>query len=258
MNGREIYWPSRPHARRVERDQRAHLHPRPSRRLRPLGLARQRRLEPCGGASLLPQARAQRPRRERMARRRRPAMGVRHRRQARARRGADRRGRRSSAFRATTTSTARPRKASATTSSRPARASAARRRSPICGPRGGDRTSRSRPTRRRRAITLDGRRATGVVYRQGRPRAHGDGATRGDRRGRRAAVAAAAAALRHRPARAAARLRHPGRSRAAGRRREPAGSSAGARDLPLHEADHDQRHAELLVAHDGDGRCDTR
>ena len=105
-----------PDAGRFQRDQRAHLHPRPSRRLRSLGVARQRRLGLRGRAALFPQARAQRARRVRVARRRRPAVGVRHPREARAGRGVDRRRDASSAFRATTTSTARRRKAPATTS----------------------------------------------------------------------------------------------------------------------------------------------
>ena len=92
MNGREIYWPSgrtlggssaingliyiRGH--RDDYDRWAALGN--------AGWTLRRR------AAVLPQARAQRPRRERMARCRRPAVGVRHRREARAGRSADRGG----------------------------------------------------------------------------------------------------------------------------------------------------------------------
>ena len=52
---------------------------------------------------------------------------------------------------------------------------------------------------------------------------------------------------------AAAAVRHSRRARAARRRREPAGPPAGARDLRMHEADHDQRRPQKLVADDAHG-----
>ena len=116
MNGRQIYWPRGRTLGRLERDQRAHLHPRAAQRTTIIGPRWQSRLEPCGRAPMVSQARAQRPRRQRLARRRRPAMGLRHRgRQHELVEALIAAGARS-ASRATTTSTARRRKVSAITS----------------------------------------------------------------------------------------------------------------------------------------------
>ena len=60
-------------ARRLLGDQRHDLHPRPSRRLRPLGGARQSRLVLCRDPALLPQGGEQRDHSRRLSRPRRPA-----------------------------------------------------------------------------------------------------------------------------------------------------------------------------------------
>ena len=78
-------------------------------------------------------------------------------------------------------------------------------------------------------VVMDGRRAVGVRWRQGGEMRSARAARRGAALGRVDPVAAAAAALGHRPGRAAARARHHGRARPAGRRREPAGPPADPR-----------------------------
>ena len=255
MNGRRGLLAERQDARRIERDQRPHLHPRPARGLRALGGARQSGLEL---RDVLPYFRKLEHNvrgDERVARHRRPAVGVGHRREARARRGADR-GRRRARH---------PRQP------RFQRRDAGRRRLlpaddpprlplldgdrlPAPGARGAP-TSRIETGAQATRIAFEGRRATAVAYRRDGRDVTAHGAARGDPRGRRIAVAAAAAAVRRRAARRCCAIRDPGRPRASGRRREPAGPPAGARDLPLHEADHDQRRAEIEAAHAGDGRA---
>ncbi len=189
---------------------------------------------------------------ERVARRRRPAVGIRHRGEARAGRGADRRrgGARHPAQRRLQRRHAGGRRL--LPAHDPARLPLldggrlpAARRAPA-EPDGGHRSAGHADPARRAART---RRDLSPA----RARRHGHGKAGRHRRRRRAAVAASAAALRHRAARGAAGARHPGQPRAPRRRREPAGPPAGARDLPLHQADHHQRHAEVVVAQDGDG-----
>ena len=97
-------------------------------------------------------------------------------------------------------------------------------------------------------VVCEGRRAVGVEYRHGGTL---HTATRGGRsgaRGGRAAEPATAAALGHRSAGSAREVRRPRRACAAGRRREPAGPPAAAPAVPLHQADHDQRRSQLVVA----------
>ena len=123
-----------------------------------------------------------------------------------------------------------------------------------------------RPARSRRNLLVEtdahatrilfaGRRATGIVYRQA-----GRDVTVTARR----EVILAAGALQSPqllqlsgvgPPALLRAVRDPRRPCAARRRREPAGPPAGARHLPLHEADHDQRHPALAVAQARDGRA---
>ena len=119
-------------AGRIVVDQRPGLHPRPERGLRPVAPARQHRLVVRRRAAVFPARRTPDPRRERTARHRRPALGFRH--AGATIRSARRssRARSTSAIRATTTSTALPRKVSATTSSPRATAGVAPPRSAIC------------------------------------------------------------------------------------------------------------------------------
>ena len=101
--------------------------------------------------------------------------------------------------------------------------------------RAGRRPDVRRPPRRRRALP---------ARRRGEDRAL---PRRGAALRRRDPVAAVAAALGHRPARAARRTRHPRRARAARRRREPAGPSADPpRATSARKPDHHQRPAQLL------------
>ena len=228
-------------AGRLELDQRPALHPRPGGGLRPLAPARQRRLELRRRAALLPARRGPGARRGRVPRRRRAARRVRRvasrircaRRSSRPRAGglpAQRRLQRR-----------RPRRAPATSSSRRATAGAGRPRSAICGRRGKRPNLAVVTNALATRVLFDGRRAVGVEYRARRRDARRACRRRGDPRGRRVQLAAAAAALRARPGRAAAAARHRGDRRHAGRRRRPAGPPAGAHAVPLHRADHHER-----------------
>ena len=134
----------------------------------------------------------------------------------------------------------RARKASAITSSPRATGGAARPRSAISSPRGERANLKVVSNALATRVLFEGRRATGVEYLQGGA-THTAHAARGDPRGRRVQFAAADAALRARPGRAAARARHRGRRRHAGRRRRPAGSFPRAAGLSLHAARFGQR-----------------
>ena len=127
------------------------------------------------------------------------------------------------------------RKAPASSRRRRATSGAGARRRPICARRG-TATNLKVVDRRPRHARAD----------RGRPRgrrrvSHHGGlqtalrAARGDRVRRRVRLAAAAAAVGHRPGRASARHRHAGGARPAGRRREPAGPFLLLGDVPLQQ-----------------------
>ncbi len=96
-------------------------------------------------------------------------------------------------------------------------------------------------------IVFEGRRAVGVRYRHGGVMKTASCRAEVLLSAGCDPVAAVAAALRHRAARAPRSLRHSGRVRIARRRREPTGPSADARQLRVHAADHDQRCAQLMA-----------
>ena len=129
--------PARPGARRLVVDQRAHLHPRPTRGLRPLGAARQSRLGLGRRAAVLQEGRALGGRRERGARQGRPAVHLEDGPLADLRGGGRGRQARSASNTARTSTTCRPAPATASAgASRPAAAAAAPApRAPICARR---------------------------------------------------------------------------------------------------------------------------
>ena len=87
-------------------------------------------------------------------------------------------------------------------------------------------------TRLAESLILEGRRCVGVRYSVARPEARGAGGPRGDRLGRRHRLAAAAGAVRHRPGASACKgARHRGPPRPARRRREPARPLGAAHEV---------------------------
>ena len=174
-----------------------------------------------------------------------------------ARRSSRRRSR--PAFRATTISTARPRKAPAISSSPHATAGAGRPRSAICKPArrrrnldGRDRRARDphavrRPARRRRRVPArrrDPRRRmpSGEVILAG-------GAFNSPQLLQLSGVGPAALLRAH---------RHRRGRRHAGRRRRSAGSFPGPLAVPLHRADHHERHDAQLAPPRAAPACATR
>ncbi len=185
---------ARQDARRLELDQRADLHPRPARGLRPLGRARQRRLELRRRAALLQALRAQPARRRCASRRRRPVESVGHRRAPRTDRGLHRRrraARRAAQRRLQRRAAGRRRLLPAQHLERLAlqqREGLPRAGAGTAEPARGDRAHAT-------AIDFDGRRAVGVRYRQGGADHQATLPRRGAAGRRRDPVAAAAAAV---------------------------------------------------------------
>ena len=93
-------------------------------------------------------------------------------------------------------------------------------RSPICGRRWSAATSRSSPRAHATRILFEGPRAVGIEYVQGRADARGARRWRGDPRRRRLQLAAASAAVGHRPGRRVAHARHRAARRSQRRRQE--------------------------------------
>ena len=162
------------------------------------------------------------------------------------------------AFRATTTSTDRPRRAPAISSSPRKNGRAGRPRSAIC------RQARRRPNLKVETnalasrILFEGRRATGIEYRQGDTTRTAHANARGDPCRRRVQLAATAPALGRRSRVAPALARHRRGRRHAGRRRRPAGPSPGPHAISLHRADHHERRDQQLAAPDARRSCATR
>ena len=211
---------ARPHARRLQLDQRADLRARAAAGLRPLGRTRQSRLELARVPAVFPQARTQHARRRAHARHRRPAVGVRDPAAARTRRCV--RGRVEPSGRA---------HGRRFQHGRPGRrrllpAHHAQRAALFDG--GGVPEARARaaePACRNRCAGAEGavRRRAGVrrAVRPAWQGARGARAARGDSRGRRAAVAATAAGVGRRAGRAPEPARDSGRRRSRRCRREP-------------------------------------
>ena len=234
----------RPHAGRIERDQRAHLHPRRSTRITITGPRSAIRAGAMWRCSLVSQARAQRPRRQLTGT---GADGLQWASDigddARARQSADRRRQRNSGSRATTISTARRRKAPASLpADDPSRLSLLDGRRATCDRRAGARISRLRRTRKVTKITFDsGRAARASPTVRMAANAHGHGAAQ------RSSLPPDQINLRNccscrgiGPPALLQSFGIPVVHALARRRREPAGSPAVARDLPLHEAHHHQ------------------
>ena len=242
-------------ARRLERDQRPALHPRPARRLRRLGRrARRARLELPRGAAVLQALGGVRGRRERVPRRLGRARRLRPAQRPSVLRGLARRrrrGRPSAHRRLQRRALRRPRPLPA----HAARPLALRRGDGV--PRAGARAAepdgrdrRSRDARRRRARSHHRHRVARRRRREERARRR-----RSDPRRRRAAIAAAAAALGHRPGGAAEAARHRRRRRCARGRRQPAGPLPGARHRQAEAADVAQRRCAQSAEAGADGRA---
>ncbi len=201
-----------------------------------------------GRAAVVSQARAQRSRRERIPRRRRAAVGVGHRRAASARRGDDRRCRRArhpaqrrfqrrhAGRRRLLPAHDAPRQALLDGGRVPAAGAHAAR---ICA---------SKRTRMRRASCSRIGARPASTYRAGGRRAHGFRAARSDPRAqarcnRRSCSSSRASGRR----RCLQPLGIPVQHALDRRRRKSAGPPAGARHLPLHATDHDQRRAAHLA-----------
>ena len=211
---------ARQDARRLELDQRADLHPRPGRGLRPLAPARQHRLEPRRRAALLPQGRGQRARRRRDHGAGGP-LGV-----------SDVRDRHplAEAFIEAALQCGYPRNDDFNGAAQ--EGAGYYQNTMRNGVRSSTAAAYLKPARRRgnlhvvsdalaTRILFDGRRASGVEYLVGGETRTARANGRGDGRGRRVQLAAALATVRAGPGRAAALARHSGDRRHA-RRRRPA------------------------------------
>ena len=237
---------ARQDTRRLEFDQRPDLHPRAARGLRPLGRTRQHRLGFRRRAALLRQIRGQPARRDPLSRWRRAAEGVRHRREKRTHRGFHRRrgaGRCETHRRFQRRPAGRCRLLPA---HHPQGLAGQHRQGlPRHGARPAESAHRDRGLRRR---PDHGRHARGWrALSPGWCVARGPLPRRGAVVGRGDPVAAVAPALGHRAAQVAAGSRGAGGGRCAECRREPAGSPPGAARLRMHQADHDQRPAQLDI-----------